>query len=76
MRATAAAVFLFVANLVGQVLGPLVVGFLNDALHAAYGDFAIRYSLIVGAICAAVAGAALIGASRTLADDSQRAGST
>jgi MFS family permease len=74
MRATAAATFLFVANLVGQVIGPLVVGVLNDMLHAVYGDLAIRYSLIVGAICAALGGTALIGASRSLAIDSQRAG--
>ena len=76
MRATAAALFLLIANLVGQVLGPLVVGFLNDTLSASYGELAIRYSLIVGAVCAALGGAALIGASRSLEADSRRAGET
>lgn len=76
MRATAAALFLLIANLVGQVLGPLIVGYLNDVLHASYGDLAIRYSLIVGAVCAALGGAVLISASRTLERDSRRAGET
>jgi MFS family permease len=76
MRATAAALFLLIANLVGQVLGPLIVGYLNDVLHASYGDLAIRYSLIVGAVCAALGGAVLVSASRTLERDSRRAGET
>ncbi|OGT72206.1 MAG: hypothetical protein A3I78_08985 [Gammaproteobacteria bacterium RIFCSPLOWO2_02_FULL_56_15] len=76
MRATAAALFLLIANLVGQVLGPLIVGFLNDVLSASYGDLAIRYSLIVGAVCAALGGAVLIGASHSLEADSHRAGET
>lgn len=74
MRATAAALFLLIANLVGQVLGPLIVGFLNDALSASYGDLAIRYSLIVGAVCAALGGVAIISASHSLEADSHRAG--
>ncbi len=76
MRATAAALFLLIANLVGQVLGPLIVGYLNDVLNASYGDLAIRYSLIVGAVCAALGGAVLISASRSLDRDSRRAGGT
>ncbi len=47
MRATASAVVLFVLNLVGLGLGPLVVGALNDALAASHGQLAIRYSLLV-----------------------------
>lgn len=47
-------VFLLIADLVGQVLGPL----------------------IVGAVCAALGGAVLIGASRTLERESRRAGKT
>ena len=46
MRATASAVVLFVLNLFGLGLGPLVVGALNDALKARLGDVAIRYSLL------------------------------
>lgn len=76
MRATAAALFLLIANLVGQILGPLIVGYLNDLLNARYGGLAIRYSLIVGAVCAALGGATLISASRSLERDGRRAGET
>jgi MFS family permease len=47
MRAMAAAVILFVLNLIGLGLGPTVVGALNDALHARFGDEAIRVSLLL-----------------------------
>ena len=76
MRATAAALFLLIANFVGQILGPLIVGYLNDRLNASYGDLAIRYSLIIGAVCAALGGAVLISAARSLERDSRRAGGT
>ena len=45
MRATAAAIILFIVNLVGAGAGPFVVGFLNDQFMATYGQEAIRYSL-------------------------------
>jgi MFS family permease len=76
MRATASAIFLLVANLVGQVIGPLLVGYLNDRLRVVHGELAIRYSLIVGAVCAALAGAFLLRAGRAFGADSQRAGDT
>jgi MFS family permease len=66
LRATASAVFLFFANLVGQVLGPLVVGGLNDHWQAIYGDVAIRYSMTIGAACALVAGLIFINGARSL----------
>jgi len=47
MRALASAVILFVLNLVGQGLGPLLIGVLNDALAPVYGPMAIRYSLAI-----------------------------
>ena len=46
MRALASALLLFILNLVGLGLGPLVVGFLNDLLEPRYGDESIRYSLL------------------------------
>ncbi len=45
MRATAAAIILFIVNLVGAGAGPFVVGFLNDQFAVTYGQEAIRYSL-------------------------------
>lgn len=46
MRALASALLLFILNLVGLGLGPLVVGFLNDLLGPELGAEAIRYSLL------------------------------
>ncbi len=46
MRATASAINLFIVNLVGLGLGPLLMGYLNDALAPQYGDLSIRYSLL------------------------------
>jgi predicted MFS family arabinose efflux permease len=47
MRATAAAILLFVLNLIGMGLGPTLVGVLNDAFQASRGDAGIRLSLLV-----------------------------
>ena len=47
MRALASALLLFILNLVGLGLGPLVVGFLNDLLEPRFGEEAIRYSLLI-----------------------------
>ena len=47
MRAMAAAVILFVLNLIGLGLGPTMVGVLNDALHPRFGNEAIRTSLVL-----------------------------
>lgn len=60
MRATATAAFLLVANLVGQIFGPWIVGYFNDRWAAAYGDLAIRYSLIFGAACACLGGMLMV----------------
>lgn len=47
MRATAAAIMLFVANMVGLGLGPLLVGLLNDHVFGpAHGPAGIRYSML------------------------------
>jgi MFS family permease len=47
MRAMAAAVILFILNLIGLGLGPTMVGVLNDALHPRFGNDAIRVSLVL-----------------------------
>lgn len=47
MRATAAAVLLFFANVIGLGLGPLVVGALSDALAGTAGVDSLRYALLV-----------------------------
>ncbi len=47
MRATTSAILLFVVNMVGLGLAPLVVGLLNDQVFVRFGPEAIRYSLLV-----------------------------
>jgi MFS family permease len=45
-RAQATAILLFVTNLLGMGIGPLVVGMLSDMLQPTFGDMAIRYALL------------------------------
>ena len=51
MRATAAALFLLVINVLGLVLLPALVGAASDALAPAYGPDALRYALLGLAAC-------------------------
>jgi MFS family permease len=47
MRATAAAVLLFVINIIGLALGPLATGVLSDVLEPRFGDDSLRYALLI-----------------------------
>jgi MFS family permease len=46
MRAVAAAILLFIINLIGMGIGPTLAGFLSDVLHPAYGDQSLRIALL------------------------------
>ncbi len=46
MRSVAAAVLLFVINIIGLGLGPQMVGIVSDALAPAYGKESLRYALL------------------------------
>ena len=46
MRSVAAAINLFVVNIVGLGLGPFTVGFLSDQFTPAYGEDSLRYALM------------------------------
>jgi MFS family permease len=59
MRATGTAMYLLIFNLIGQGVGPLLVGVLNDGPLASFGADAIRYSLLVAPALAAL-GALLV----------------
>ena len=48
MRATAAAVFLFINNLVGIGLGTVALGIISDSLAAKFGDDSLRYAILSG----------------------------
>jgi MFS family permease len=73
MRATATAVLLLCASLVGQAFGPLLVGWLNDRLNPVYGDLAIRYSMLVIVLCAIITSFCFLLGARTFGEDSRRA---
>ena len=47
MRAVATSILILFSSLVSQIVGPLVVGVLNDALTPSLGAEAVRYSLLV-----------------------------
>jgi MFS family permease len=47
MRSVAAAIFLFVLNIIGMGLGPQAVGILSDYFAPQYGADSLRYSLLV-----------------------------
>jgi MFS family permease len=46
MRARATALTLFLTNLLGGGLGPLIVGALSDALEPTFGENSLRYALV------------------------------
>ncbi|AJP72549.1 MFS transporter [Sphingomonas hengshuiensis] len=61
VRATGAALYLLIFNLVGQSIGPLAVGTLNDGVFVASGSHAIRTSMLIAPAALAV-GAGLLAA--------------
>jgi MFS family permease len=73
MRAVAISMLVLASGLLGQIVGPLLVGVLNDHLDASLGGSAVRYSLLLVAICLAGASLAFFAASAYLPTDEQRA---
>jgi len=73
MRAVATSVLLLCSALIGQTLGPLIIGMLNDALTPVYGQIAIRYSMLVLVVTAVAAGGMFLLAGRYLQQDAARA---
>jgi hypothetical protein len=73
MRAMSTAIFIVLGSFVGQFIGPLWVGVMNDATRAQFGEQAIRYSLLVGPACAVFAGLIIWTAARSIAADTQHA---
>jgi len=69
VRALASATLLTILNIVGQGLGPLFVGMMNDALAPSYGAEAIRWSLLVTAAVGACAAPLFVLCARTLRHD-------
>lgn len=69
MRATAAALFLFVNSLVGIGLGDILIGFISDALKVHYAEESLRYSILSGTIFYVIAAALLLISAKLLPHD-------
>jgi len=73
MRATAAAIMLFIVNIVGAGAGPLIVGALSDYFAQDYGVQSIRYALVCSVLLGALGALIILAAGRTLDADLERA---
>jgi predicted MFS family arabinose efflux permease len=71
MRATAAAMFLFINNLVGLGLGSWLIGRISDALKLQYGDESLRYSAMATTLLYALAALLMGLAARRIERDSE-----
>lgn len=69
MRAIAAAVLLFILNMIGLGLGPLSIGIASDWLAPAYGDESLRYALMGVTLVSLPAVAFYVYAGQTLRQD-------
>lgn len=72
MRATAAAVLLFIINIIGLGLGPQFAGILSDLLRPAYGEESMRYALLIVSMFTLVGATLYWFAGRYLRDDLDR----
>jgi MFS family permease len=69
MRARAAALASAIGAMIGNGFGPLVVGDLNVRLEPAYGEHAIRYSLLAVVLTTLISAFCWFGASRHIRAD-------
>ena len=69
MRATAAALFLFINNLIGLGIGSPLIGEISDRLQPVYGDEALRYSAMATSLLYALAALLMLLAALRLARD-------
>lgn len=72
MRARAAAIQLFVGNLIGLGLGPQLIGVASDLLRPLLGQDSLRYAMIAGALASLVSIVFYALAARHVAADIRR----
>jgi predicted MFS family arabinose efflux permease len=72
MRATASASFLFINNLIGLGVGPLLIGGVSDHLKARYGVESLRYAAMGSTLFYLLAAVLMLIAVRTLRRDWHR----
>ncbi len=68
-RALAAAILLFVMNLIGAGLGPQIIGLLSDLLEPSFGIESLRWALCIVVFAKALSSISYWRASRTLVAD-------
>jgi MFS family permease len=73
MRAVGISVLVFTTGILGQIMGPFLVGLLNDLMNPVFGEAAIRYSLLVIAACGVGGALSFAGAALFLDADARRA---
>jgi len=69
MRALGTALYFMAGNLFGWGLGPLFIGMMNDSLGPAFGQLAIRYSMLITVAAALAGGLVTIWGARYVGDD-------
>ena len=73
MRAMGTAVLLFVLNLIGLGLGPMITGFVSDALEPSFGVDALRYAMAITVLVNIWCAAHYYWATRTIKQDFENA---
>ncbi len=69
MRATAAAIFMFINNLIGIGLGTVALGALSDALSTRFGEDSLKYAILSGTGFYVIAAILFLLATRWLEQD-------
>ena len=69
MRAVAAAVLLFILNIIGLGLGPQIVGVISDLLAPRFAEHSLRYSLLICGLANVWAAYHYYAAGKYLGDD-------
>lgn len=64
LRATGLAFALLLSNLIADLIGPTIIGVMNDTIFVAHGSHALRYSMGVVSAAAALGGLLIVIAAR------------
>ena len=71
-RALATSILLFCSAMFGQAVGPFLIGLMNDLLEPSFGPQAIRYSMLMIAATAFLAGIAFFAVGHFIAVEERR----
>jgi len=74
MRAFAASLLLITGGVVGNGMGPLLVGLLSDLLGSAFAEHSLRYAMVIAPLAMFAGAVTLLAAARAFAASSYGAG--